>query len=174
MITLEATLTLCFSFFYYSFLQSVTRIWRMSEVVSGNTKQTPWPLSASEPYQPGDRRLLAKLVLTFADRGCRVICATDPHGRILGFLDRSRYYVFQVTPQLYSRGWVDPVPDPLLFRKSGSAGNRTRDIWICTQELWPVDHRGGPIDLKKICNARFPLYVECEIRIWSWRTFSLA
>jgi hypothetical protein len=28
--------------------------------------------------------------------------------------------------QLYSRGWVDPVPDPLLLRKSGSAGNRTR------------------------------------------------
>jgi hypothetical protein len=28
------------------------------------------------------------------------------------------------TPQLYSRGWVDPIPDPLLFF-SGSAGNRT-------------------------------------------------
>jgi hypothetical protein len=25
-----------------------------------------------------------------ADWGCRVVCATDPHGRILGFLDRSR------------------------------------------------------------------------------------
>jgi hypothetical protein len=22
---------------------------------------------------------------------------------------------YQVAPQLYSRGWVDPVPDPLLF-----------------------------------------------------------
>jgi hypothetical protein len=31
----------------------------------------------------------------------------------------------QVAPQLYSRGWVDPVPDPLRFF-SGSAGNRTR------------------------------------------------
>jgi hypothetical protein len=31
---------------------------------------------------------------------------------------------YQVAPQLYSRGWVDPVPDPLFF--SGSAGNRTR------------------------------------------------
>jgi hypothetical protein len=31
------------------------------------------------------------------------------------FLDRSRYFFFQVAPQLYSRGWVDPVPDPLLF-----------------------------------------------------------
>jgi hypothetical protein len=64
-------------------------------------------------------------------------------GRILGFLDRSRYFFFQAVPQLYSRGWVDPVPDPLLLRKSGSAGNRTRDLWICSQELWPLAHRGG-------------------------------
>jgi hypothetical protein len=27
---------------------------------------------------------------------------------------------------------MDPVPDPLLLRKSGSAGNRTRDLWICS------------------------------------------
>jgi hypothetical protein len=59
-------------------------------------------------------------------RGCRLVSATDPHGRILGFLDRSRYYFLQVAPQLYSRGWVDPVPDPLLLRKSGNAGNQNR------------------------------------------------
>jgi hypothetical protein len=41
---------------------------------------------------------------------------------------------------------VDPVPDPLLLRKSGSAGNRTRVLWICSQKLWPLDHRGGPIN----------------------------
>jgi hypothetical protein len=40
------------------------------------------------------------------------------------------------------RGWVDTVPDPLIF--FGSAGNRTRYLWICSQELWPLDHRGGP------------------------------
>jgi hypothetical protein len=38
---------------------------------------------------------------------------------------------------------VDSLPDPLLRRKSGSAGNRTRDLWICSQELWPLDHRDG-------------------------------
>jgi hypothetical protein len=53
-----------------------------------------------------------------------VISETDPYGRILDFLDRSRYFFFQVAPQLYSRGSVDPVPDQLL-RKSGRAGNRT-------------------------------------------------
>jgi hypothetical protein len=40
----------------------------------------------------------------FVDSGCRVVSATDPHGRILGFLDRSRYYFSQIAPQLYSRG----------------------------------------------------------------------
>jgi hypothetical protein len=38
---------------------------------------------------------------------------------------------------------MDPIPDPLLLRKSGSPGNRTRDLWICSQELWPLDYRGG-------------------------------
>jgi hypothetical protein len=88
--------------------------------------KTSWPASASKLYRPSDRRLWAKLVPTFADRECRVVSAADPHGRILGFLDRRRYCFFQVAPKLYSRGWVDPVPDPLLLRKSGSAGNRTR------------------------------------------------
>jgi hypothetical protein len=36
--------------------------------------------------------------------GCRVVSAANPYGRILGFLDQSRYYFFQVAPQLYSRG----------------------------------------------------------------------
>jgi hypothetical protein len=38
-----------------------------------------------------------------ADRGCYVVIVTDPYGRILGFIDRSRYFFFQVAPQLYSR-----------------------------------------------------------------------
>jgi hypothetical protein len=49
----------------------------------------------------------------------------DPYGHILDFLDGSHNFFFQVAPQLYSRGRVDPVPDPLLLRKSGSAENRT-------------------------------------------------
>jgi hypothetical protein len=28
----------------------------------------------------------------FADKGCHVVSVTDPYGRILGFLDRSRYF----------------------------------------------------------------------------------
>jgi hypothetical protein len=61
----------------------------------------------------------------------------------LGFLDRSRYFFIQVAPQLSSRNWVNPVPKPLLLRKSGRAGNRTRDLWIFSQKLWPLDDSGG-------------------------------
>jgi hypothetical protein len=67
-----------------------------------------------------------------------VVSVTDLHGLILGFLDRSPYFFFQVAPQLYSlkqkkllglssrANYTDRIPDPLLLRKSGSAGNRTR------------------------------------------------
>jgi hypothetical protein len=56
---------------------------------------TPWSESASELYPPSDR-LLTKLVPTFEDRWSHVVSVTDPYGRILAFLDRSRYFFFQV------------------------------------------------------------------------------
>jgi hypothetical protein len=33
---------------------------------------------------------------------------------------------------------VDPVPDTLLLIKSDSARNRTRDLWVSSQELWAL------------------------------------
>jgi hypothetical protein len=53
---------------------------------------TPWSESASELYRPSNRRMSAKWLPTFADKGCHVVSVTDPYGRILGFLDRSRYF----------------------------------------------------------------------------------
>jgi hypothetical protein len=75
---------------------------------------------------PSDRRLSAKLVPAFADRGCCMVSTMNRCDHILSFPDWSHYFFYQVAPQLYSRDWVDPVPDPLLLRKSGSAGNWTR------------------------------------------------
>jgi hypothetical protein len=87
-------------------LQSITS-WT---VVLLYHKKTPWSEPASELYRPSDHRLSEKLVPTFAWQ--------IPRLKPLLF--------FQIAPQLYSRGWVDPVPDPLLLRKSGSAGNPTQ------------------------------------------------
>jgi hypothetical protein len=86
------------------------------------------------------RRILAP---TFAYRGVtRGQRGTSPRPLIFGFIDQSRYYFFQVAPQLSSRGWVDSVSDPVLLKKSDTAVNRTRDLWDCSQELWPLDHGG--------------------------------
>jgi hypothetical protein len=42
--------------------------------------KTPWLLVRTRTI-PSDRRFSAKLVSTFADRGCRVVSATNSHGR---------------------------------------------------------------------------------------------
>jgi hypothetical protein len=80
-----------------------------------------------------------KLMQTLRVEGCRVN---------FGFLDRSRYSFIQVAPRLSSRGWIDPFPDPVFLSQSGSSGNRTRTLWICSQELWPLDHRGCAVKKK--------------------------
>jgi hypothetical protein len=58
-----------------------------------------WLESACGLYRPSDIRMSAKLVSTFEDRWCHVVSVTDPHGRILAFLDRSRHFFFPVAPQ---------------------------------------------------------------------------
>jgi hypothetical protein len=66
----------------------------------------------------------------------------------LGFLHRSRYFSFR---QFLS---YPHDADPLL-RKSSSAENRIRILWMCGQELWPLDERGGPsILMKYVKNIR--------------------
>jgi hypothetical protein len=71
-------------------------------------------------------------------------------------------------PHLSSRGWVEPVPDPLLLRKSGSAGNRTQDLGICSQELWPLDHRGGHVWHDTIKNPQLLYTWEWSREKWWW------
>jgi hypothetical protein len=73
---------------------------------------------------------------------CRVVSATGHHGHWSRFSRPEPLLFIKVVNQLSSRCWVDPVPDIQLLTKSCSAGNRTRNLWICSQELWPLDHRG--------------------------------
>jgi hypothetical protein len=79
------------------------------------TKKTPWSESASELYRPSDRRLSAKWLPTFADRGCHVVSVDGSLRPYSRFSRQEPLLFYQVAPQLYSRGWVDPVPDLLLF-----------------------------------------------------------
>jgi hypothetical protein len=98
---------------------------------------------SQELYQPSDRRLSEKLVPTFADRGYHVFSVTDPYGRIFAFLDRSRYFFFQVSSSIIHMRLMGPRSRPT----TGSTGKRARTSWICSQELWPLDHRGGHLFL---------------------------
>jgi hypothetical protein len=61
----------------------------------------------------------AKLVPTFADRGCHVVSVTDPYGRILGFI-----LFLPSSSSIVRTRLSGPRSRPKLLRKSGSAGNR--------------------------------------------------
>jgi hypothetical protein len=91
--------------------------------------KTPWLLvrkrtiPTERPWRP------VKLMATFSGRGMS-LCQYNGFPRPLISVSRPEpLLLFQVAPQLSWRGWVDPVPEPLLPRKSGSAGNRTWDLW---------------------------------------------
>jgi hypothetical protein len=97
------------------------------------------------------------LVPTFVDRGVsRGQHGGSPMVINLSFLDQSRYFSFMQLLIYPHKGWVNPVPDPLLLRKSGSNGNRNRNHWLSSQELWPLDHRGYA------CAHRYTKYKQLE------------
>jgi hypothetical protein len=69
----------------------------------------------------------------FVGEGCRVVIGTGPYGDLCRFLDQIHYMFIQVAPQLYPQSWMDPVSVPVFLSKSGRAGNRNLDLWICSQ-----------------------------------------
>jgi hypothetical protein len=77
----------CLTLIIANIIKNITHLTRLTII-----KKTPWSGSASELYRPSDRRLSAKWLPTCADSRCHVVSVTDPSGRILGFLVRSRYF----------------------------------------------------------------------------------
>jgi hypothetical protein len=61
-----------------------------------------------------------------------VVSAADAYGRNLAFLDRIGYFCTHEADRT-------PVPDPLLLRKSGSAGNHRALIRMCIIVWSPLD-----------------------------------
>jgi hypothetical protein len=116
------------------------------------------------------------LVPTFVYRGVsRGQRSGSPMVVNLSFLDRSRYFSFKSLLIYPFKVWVDPVPDLLLLRKSGSAGDRTRDLWFSSNEVWSLDHRrsqrtyrGSNIILKNNSNGpslMVSLQTRCKVAI---------
>jgi hypothetical protein len=73
--------------------------------------------------------LVAEVSVNFCGKGV----SRGQRDGSLGFLERRRYFFLQVAP---------PV---VLTRLSGPRSRPTtsQKIWICSHELWPLDHRGG-------------------------------
>jgi hypothetical protein len=65
-----------------------------------------------------------------------MVSTTDPHGRNLYFLDWSRCFFFQVAPQLYSRDWVDLVPDPLVTKRQHATARRSNVFNSVCSRQW--------------------------------------
>jgi hypothetical protein len=117
--------------------------------------QMPWLLARKRTIPTDDRHRSANFSANFCgETGVMWSARRFPAAVNLGFLDRCLYYFLQVASQLSSRDWVDSVSDPLLLIKCGSTGNRTRDLWISSQKLRPLDHRGGrPVCLFVYCTS---------------------
>jgi hypothetical protein len=96
-----------------------------SAMFTTKKKQTPWSESASELYRPSDSRFSAKLVPTFADRGCHVVSVADPYSRILGFLDQSAMFTkfifyFILIPSTLPRSSALPISTDTTHLRSRS------------------------------------------------------
>jgi hypothetical protein len=121
----------------------------------GGNPSLAWVESANELYRPSDRHLLAKLVPTLADRACHVVSLTDPFGRILGFLDLSRYLFFQIAPQLYSTRLSELRSRLATSQKNCCAGG-SNPVWgeiRCYVRLVAVRTLQFVIRLRYICSA---------------------
>jgi hypothetical protein len=105
-----------------NFVREVHRLWRSKRAVHIFTTKNSVAWLHERPSLVGEDSA------NFEDTGCHVVSVTDPCSRILNFLDWSRYFFLQVAPQLYSRGSVDPVSDPLPLGKSGSARNQSINL----------------------------------------------
>jgi hypothetical protein len=124
-------------------------------------KRTPWSESATELYRPSGCRLSARLVPTFAERGCHVVSVTDPYCRILGFLARSRYLFLSCNSSI------------LLTRLSGP---RSRTHYL-SENLVAQGIEPGPLDLwpgtLTTRPLRWSLYSPATLFFYTWYSFLL-
>jgi hypothetical protein len=93
-----------------------------------NKEQTPWLLIRKRTIPSEDRRHRRSECRLLREQGVAWSAQRIQTAVNLGFLDRSRDYIFKVVPQLSLLVSVNLVPVPLLLRKSGSSGNATRDL----------------------------------------------
>jgi hypothetical protein len=99
----------CAFFFFFFFCDLIQTHYAISEadglftLPEGGSER----VSHSKLYRLSDHRLLAKFVPTLPIKVLRGQRSGFPR-QYSSFLDQSRYYFFQIAPQLYSRSRVTP------------------------------------------------------------------
>jgi hypothetical protein len=75
--------------------------------------------------------------------GCRVVSVMGSHCCYSRFSRVESLFVIHVALSCPHKAERNPIPDILLLTTFRSAWNRTRDLWVCSQELRTLDHRGA-------------------------------
>jgi hypothetical protein len=68
-----------------------------------------------------------------------VVSAVDPLRSLIQFSRPEPLLFFQVAPHLLSQGLSGPRSTPTGTQKIWQRW----DLWVSSQELWPLDNRGG-------------------------------
>jgi hypothetical protein len=117
-------------------------------------KQTNSVAWVREQTIPIERQpLVGEVSANFWNRVCRVVSATDPYGRILAFLDRSCTFFFPSSSSIVLTRLSGHRSRPITFQKIWQRRKSKPNLWICSKELWPPDHRGGPPPRLRVDNA---------------------
>jgi hypothetical protein len=83
----------------------------------------------------------------------------DLHGRILRFLDRSPYFFLPSSSSVALTRLSGPRFRTTTSQKTWQSWESNPDLWICSQELWPLYHSGCqshlPFQTKQTCIVTF-------------------
>jgi hypothetical protein len=96
-----------------------------------------------ESARLSDRRLSTKLVPTLADRGCRVVSATIPPQSLISVSSTGAAISLKQLLNYHHEAEWTLFQTHYFSEKIWQRWESNPDLWICSQELWPLDHRGG-------------------------------
>jgi hypothetical protein len=105
-------------------------------------KQTPWPLVRKRTIPTERPPLVGEIYCQLLRiEGCRVVSAADPLRSLISVFWTGAATFLSSSALFYPhKGWVDPIPDPLLSRTFGSAGNWTQNLWVSSQGVWRLQY----------------------------------
>ena len=96
----------------------------------------PWPTERPPPVSEASANFCGQRGVTWSAQ--RIPTAVN-----LCLLNLDRYLFYSSSSSIDLTRFTRLSADPLPLRKSGSTGNRTWDLCICSQKPWPLHHRGG-------------------------------